>query len=119
MLYHWLGWISLAICVVLLMKYIGRISKVKTVNQLLRKIHKPFGLAIIVVAALHGILSLIKSSHAVMENATGIILFLIIILLARTFYVKEKLRAKWFQMHRHLATVMLIMMITHIIVAVF
>lgn len=119
MLYHWLGWICFAICAMLLIKYIGRISKIKPVDQLLKKIHKPLGLTIIAVAALHGIQSLIKCSVAVMENVTGIILFLMIILLASTFYAKKKLKAKWFQMHRYLAILQMIIMIVHVILAVF
>ena len=117
MLYHWLGWVSLAICVLLLAKYIGRVSKNKKLNLPLRKIHKPLGLAVIGISALHGILSFGKSSERIAVNLTGWMLFLLIALLAGTFYAKAKLHGKWFRLHRYFAAFLCILLLVHIVIA--
>lgn len=118
MIQHWFGWISVVLCVVLLGKYIGRISRWKALNQFLRKWHKPLGLAVIVVAALHGVWCWYKAPQAVLANATGWLLFLCIVVLARTFYARSKLKAKWFQMHRHWAIVLGVVMVAHVVICV-
>ena len=118
MIHHWFGWISLAMCVLLLAKYIGRISKNKKINQLLRKIHKPLGLVVIGIAILHGIICFAKNPQAIIQNITGLILWVLIICLARTFYARIRLKTKWFQMHRHLAIILCIIMIIHIVFSI-
>ena len=117
MLHHWLGWISLAICVLLVVKYIGRISKNKNINQLLRKIHKPLGIAVIGIAAIHGVISFIKNPQAILQNMTGSMLFLLILLLAGVFYAKARLKAEWFQIHRCLALALCAIIVIHIVVS--
>ncbi len=117
MIHHWLGWISLVVCTILLAKYIGRISNNKKINQLLRKIHKPLGIAVMGIATIHGVISFIKSPTVNIQNITGLILLVFIFLLARTFYAKTRLKAKWFQVHRNLAILLCVIMVIHIIVS--
>lgn len=117
MIHHWLGWLSLAICILLLAKYIGRISNNKTLNQLLRKSHKPLGIAAIGISMVHGLLCFIKCPHASIQNITGLILFVLILTLAITFYARAGLKAKWFQMHRYSAIMLCIVMAIHIMVS--
>ncbi|MDO5142560.1 MAG: hypothetical protein Q4D31_06025 [Eubacteriales bacterium] len=118
MIHHWLGWASLAIGILLLAKFIGRISKKQKLNSILRKIHKPLGMTLIGVAALHGIISIAKAPQAVVQIVTGVILLVLIGLLARTFYARDKLKAKWFQMHRHFALAFLVVLVIHVVTAV-
>lgn len=117
MLYHWLGWSSLAICVLLLTKYVGRVSKNKKLNLLLGKIHKPLGLAVIGISALHGILCTVKHPERISVNLTGWMLFLIITALAGTFYAKAKLHGKWFRLHRYLAVLLCVLQAVHVAIA--
>lgn len=117
MIHHWLGWISLAVCALLLAKYIGRISKNKTINQFLRKLHKPLGLAVIGISALHGIICFVRKPQFTIQNVTGILLFVLIIALALTFYARARLKAKWFKLHRIVAVVLVILMIIHVAVS--
>ena len=118
MIYHWLGWISLAMCVLLLTKYIGRISKNKKINQLLRKIHNPLGITVIGIAGLHGIICFIKTPQAIAQNITGLILWILILGLAATFYFKAKMKVRWFQMHRYLSIILCVIMMIHIVLSV-
>lgn len=106
MLHHWLGWISLAICVLLSAKYIGRISGNQSINRLLRNLHKPLGIAVIGIAAMHGAISFIKNPQAVIQNVTGLVLLILILILARSFYARARLNAKWLQIHRYLAAIL-------------
>lgn len=115
---HWLGWISFVFCILILAKYIGRISKNKTLNSILKKIHKPLGITVIGVAAIHGITSYIEAPQVSVTSITGIILFALIIMLARTFYARKNLKAKWFQMHRHLSIILSIMIVIHVLFAI-
>ena len=117
MVHHWLGWLSLATCVLLLAKYIGRSSNNKNINQLLRKFHEPLGIAVIGIAIIHGIICFIKKPQAIIQNITGLILLVLILSLAGTFYARKKLKAKWFQMHRYLAILLCTIMVIHIIVS--
>ena len=116
MLYHWLGWISFAMCVLLLAKYIGRISKCKNINNSLRRLHKPFGIAVIVIGVVHGLLSFIKCSQEVVANLSGIFLWALIALLAVTFYSRKKLKSKWFALHRFLAVLLVASLVIHVAV---
>ncbi len=117
MIHHWLGWISLGVCILLLAKYIGRISNNKKVNQLLRKIHKPLGMMVIGIATIHGVISFIKNPQAIIQNITGLSLFVLIFNLAITFYARKRLKVKWFQIHRYLAILLCILMAIHIILS--
>lgn len=118
MISHWIGWISFASCILLLAKVVGRISKNKELNQFLRKFHKPLGIAVIALGAIHGILCFAENSQAVISIITGVILLLCIIAMARTYFVRTKFKAKWFQMHRHLSIILIVIMVLHIIVSI-
>lgn len=97
MIHHWFGWISLAMCILLLAKYIGRISKNKKINQSLRKIHKPLGIAVIGIVFLHGIICFIKTPQAIIQNITGLILWILLIGLAETFCARAILMQNGFK----------------------
>lgn len=118
MLYHWLGWISFAMCILLLAKYIGRIVNNKSVNMFLRKIHKPLGIAVTGIGAIHGLISFMKHPQEIAENISGVVLWGLIVLLARTYYARTKLKAKWYHMHRHFAIFLMVMIVIHIAAAI-
>ena len=113
MVYHWLGWISFASCVLLLAKYAGRTLNSKSVNM-----HKPLGNAVIGTGAMHGVLSLIKHPQEIAENLSGVLLWTLIVLLARTCYAKTKLKSKWFRMHRHLAIALTVILAVHVVISI-
>lgn len=117
MLHHWFGWISLVIYVLLLAKYVGRISNNKNINLLLRRIHKPLGNAVIGITTLHGVISFVKNPQAIILNITGLILLILELILAKTFYARTRLKAKWFQLHRYSAVILCVIIAIHIIVS--
>ena len=96
MFYHWLGWISFAMCFLLLAKYLGRILNNKSVNMLLRKIHKPLGIAVIGIGAIHGLISFIKHPQEFSEIFSGVLLWVLIAFLARTYKdCRNLLKGDW------------------------
>ena len=117
MLYHWLGWISLVMCILLLAKYMGRVSKCKRINSSLRKLHKPFGTAVIVMGTVHGIVSFIKHPQEMTANFSGMILWVLIALLAVTYYARKKLKSKWFVLHRLFSVLLAVMLVMHLFFA--
>lgn len=117
MVSHWLGWISLALCIVLLAKFVGRISKNGKLNQLLRRIHKPLGSAILVVGLLHGVLCFAETLQASVTVMTGVLLIACFAAMTGTFYAKTKLKARWFSLHRKLSLLAVLLLAVHVILA--
>lgn len=115
MLYHWLGWISFGFCIILLMKFIARISKIKAVNKAFRKIHKPLGIAVIVTGTIHGIISIIKHPQDIIGLITGVFLWTLIVFFAITYLAKSKLKSKWFLLHRIASIMLIIISIVHFV----
>ena len=105
-------------CIFLLAKYIGRILKNKSINMLLRRIHKPLGIAVIGIGAIHGLISFIKHPQGITEVFSGVLLWVLIVLLVRTYYARAKFKSKWFRMHRHLAIVLMVILVIHVAVAI-
>ena len=118
-LYHWLGWISLAICLLLLAKYIGRVSKYQSFNRFLRKAHKPLGIAVTIIGIIHGFISFMKHSQDVTANVSGLFTLVVICLLAATFCVRTKLKSRWFVLHWLLSIVLIVLLTIHTAIAVF
>ena len=120
MLRYWLGcvlgWLSFALCVVLLAKFIGRVSKVKAINNVLHVLHKPFGIAVILTGLIHGLYLIIKHPHALAGNITGAFLMAAIIILMITYLLRKKMKAKWFLAHRILSVLLVALLIVHIVV---
>ena len=112
---HVFGWAVAVLCLVLLLKYAGRIANRQSVNKALRKIHEPMGIVAVLVGLVHGTISLIGQYQGAIEDASGIMLMVLIGLLAMTYYQRRTLKAKWFMWHRRLAMVFVPVVIVHII----
>lgn len=87
-------------------------------NAFFSKIHKPLGIAVIATGAIHGLLSFIKHPQAITENLSGILVLVLLILLALTYCARNKLKAKWFPMHRVFAVLLIAVLIIHIVVSI-
>lgn len=116
MIFRWLGWVTFGVCIILLAKFIGRVSKSKNFNLLLRKTHIPFGIAAIVLGAVHGLFFLIEHPQKIAGNSTGIVLWALTCFLALTYVLRKKLKAKWFFLHRLLSVLFILLLIVHIVV---
>lgn len=118
MLYRWLGWITFGLCLILLAKFIVRILKMKTINKVLRKTHKPLGIVAFIIGMVHGLHYLIKKPQKIVENITGVVSLVLIALLIINFISRKKLKSKWFFLHRLMSVIFTIILIVHLIVSI-
>lgn len=84
----------------------------KSVDCVLRKIHKKMGVWIIVVSLLHGIVEIKAGNLDGMFS--GKICFLLLILLWLSYGLKRVLKEKWMIVHRILAVLTVIAVIVHV-----
>ncbi|MCR3956971.1 MAG: hypothetical protein NUK57_11800, partial [Gudongella sp.] len=119
-MYSVLGWLNVVVLAVILLPYILNFLNrkfIKTQNQgfrntvkLLRRLHKPLGLALAILALVHGYLAL-----GSLRLHTGSLLYLSIFitaLLGGSFY-KLKKRAL-FTWHKRMALVSFLLLLLHI-----
>lgn len=109
-----LGWVALAICLVLFAKIIGRLSKNQKLNQILSKIHRPTAVFLIVLSIIHGALCIAEKFRLNFEVFTGIMCLICFMLLAYSYLKRTQLKAKWFKMHRYVAIVLAVLLVLHI-----
>lgn len=112
------GWLATIIFVVLMAKFVGRVSKKKYANRALRKIHIPLGIAIIVIGMVHGLIYLIGYPQAILGNFTGIVLMMNTLLLAATYFAKKVMRVSWLTAHRQFSISLIALTVVHIGVAI-
>ena len=111
------GRIAFIICVLLAIKFIGRVSKNKKLNNALRKIHEPLGIAAIALGTIHSVISIIKSPQDILANISGILALMLIVFLAVTFYARKSLKFKWFRLHRISTALLIAILIPHVVIA--
>lgn len=111
-----LGWITIGLCIVLLVKFIGRISKIKSVNKLLRVTHIPLGIAALVTGAVHTVYYIITEPNDLAENISGVFLWAIMAFLAITYIAKSRLKSTWFFLHRLFSVILIIVAVVHLAV---
>ena len=100
-------------CVLLLAKYPARRFSRARANAVLRKLHEPLGLAVILAGAVHGVMAIAESPDELFLIGSGIILWVLIILLAVTFYARKRCKGRWFALHRVLAAIVAAGMLLH------
>ena len=111
------GRIAFIICVLLAIKFIGRVLKNKKLNNALRKTHEPLGIAAIVLGIIHSVISIIKSPQEILANISGILALILIAFLAVTFYARKNLKFKWFRLHRITTVLLMVVLIPHVVIA--
>ena len=113
-----LGWISFILLILLVaIQPLGKLEKkypkVKKVNRILKKYHKLMGIIILVTACIHGKTIVNKTGLA-----TGIISFLLMVVILFTYPTKRLLKKSWVVMHRVLSTIVMAIVIVHILIAI-
>ena len=111
------GRIAFIICVPLFLKFIGRVSKNKKLNNALLKIHEPLGIAAIALGTIHTVICIIKSPQEMLANISGILALILIAFLAVTFYARKSLKFKWLKLHRITTVLLIAILIPHVVIA--
>ena len=116
-----LAWICVILCVLEALKYVARVSKIKPMNRFFRRIHIPFGLVLLVVGLLHGVLAGnpakggFSFAPVLFTLNAGTVCYLLGVLLLLTYIFRKKLKRNWMRFHRILTVAMLLFMVIHII----
>lgn len=117
------AWITVILMALLSVVYLLRIvnqkfygnqhEALKKINKALRKPHKYMGIAAVVTGLLHGLYSTV----AVLTPNKGTILWVVLILLGVSFYLRKVLirNRSWIKVHRVLVAASLALLILHVL----
>lgn len=114
MVSHWFAWISFGLSIILLAKFIVRKSKVKGLNRIFSKTHKPLSCIMIVLGLAHGIIDAIKTDKHIAVIISGAVLSAVSIFLLITWLCRKKLKI-WMKAHRIASLVFLGLLVVHIV----
>lgn len=115
MIFHWLGWFSLAFCIALMLKFVARKSRNKKVNKIFRVIHIPVGVMLLFTGTVHGLLSIIKVANRLLPIGSGIALLIVIAFLAATYMHRKALKKNWFKLHRMATLALIPVLVLHVV----
>lgn len=85
-------------------------SKLYNFKEFLHNIHKPLGIASVVLTTLHCIIS---SQHPALNSGTLCLILVLLILF--TYLLRKILKRKWLKYHRILTAILWFTILTHII----
>lgn len=118
-----LAWVAVLLCIMAALKYIARISGNKMLNRFFHKIHIPFGILLLIVGFIHGVLAG-NASTATLSNFQpaavlftlnwGTVCFILSIVLGCTYLLRKKLKRKWMTTHRIATVAILACLVLHI-----
>ena len=109
------GYLSLLLCMVLLIKYLARRLKLTTANKLLKKWHIHCGVMVLVISLIHLAVTMkVWEGISSILVVSGIITFVVMIGEAFFYMNKKRLGKKWFPYHQIGAALCLVMTIIHI-----
>jgi len=120
-----LAWLAVFFAVMTALKFAARISKSKGLNRFFRKIHIPFGEALIVAGLLHGLIAGnidgtpigdIWIGTVLFTVNAGTVCFVMAVLLAVSYLCRKTLKRKWLVIHRILTVLMIAALVWHIAV---
>lgn len=94
-------------------KKLSKSTGISRVNRLLRKQHKPVGIAAIILAVVHGILS-----FQFFGFNTGTACFAVMLVLLLSYLLRRKLKKHWLPLHRWLTLALWILIILHIFIVI-
>lgn len=110
------GYLCLVTVLLLLIKFIVRKAGWEEGKLFFRKIHKPLGIAVIVIVLFHMVCTFsVWDTRNLSVMISGIILGLFVIGMGATYFFQKKLDGKWMQWHRMIAILIVIAIGSHII----
>ena len=141
MISHWLGWISLILFGILLLKFMSRIRYSSEKRKIVRKWHKVCGCLMLATAFLHGITA--GNHHGVggggfMHNGAGrgfvqhgmahgsvffslnlgTAAFVVAVMVALCYVFRKKLKGKWLKLHRYGSLLLVFLVMIHVLTKV-
>lgn len=109
------GYITLVLVILVLGNMLGRKRKQDKVHRILYKIHKPLGIATMLVAILHLVLTIsVWKTRADAVVVTGIVAFGICIIEFLIYLKRMDWKRAWIRYHRMGAFVLVVAVVSHI-----
>lgn len=107
------GWISLILFVsLLLMWFRGQHHRIPVFMKS-EVFHKISGIVILLTTLIHGKTIVNKEGLA-----TGIISFLLLLLLAGLYFLKDRLGCVWLKIHRYLSLLLVVVVVIHLMIGI-
>lgn len=118
-----LGWIALVLTVLTVLKWAARTSGNKGLNRFFHRVHIPFGILLLVVGLIHGILAGNFPGASLWDMELAPVLFTLnwgtacivcAFLLGLSYLLRRKIHGKWMLCHRILTVVLLLCLGLHL-----
>lgn len=116
------AWLAVVCLILTVLKFI--VKKNKRINLIFRKIHIPAGTLMIVAGLIHGLLAGNAPGTSLGEASigaelfslnTGTVCFILVIALGLSYCFRKQLKRAWFQLHRVLTVILVVMLVIHLI----
>lgn len=117
------AWVSLAFCLIEILRFAARVSGVRALNRFFHKLHIPCGILMLVFGAAHGLLAGnfpdasgndIVLAPVLFTLNFGSVCFLFTILLALSYLLRKRLGKRWMPAHRLLTVCLAALLIFHL-----
>lgn len=119
-----LAWAAVVCAVFAALKFVARISGNRSLNRFFHRCHIPFGVLLLVIGILHGILAGNPSWATLSDFQPAAVLFtlnwgtgliIIAILLALTYVFRKQLKKYWMPAHRALTVLLILFLALHLL----
>jgi len=111
------GIIALIIFAFLALKIVSRKLKWSTIDKLIRKLHVPLGVLILLIIAIHIIVTFhVWATRNIIVVGSGIGAAILLILMAAEYVGRNKLGKRWMVLHRYGAVLLALFIAAHIMV---
>ncbi len=117
------AWISVMLCLLEVLRFAARISRIGSLNRFFHRIHIPCGVLLLMVGISHGLLagnfpdaawSEIELAPVLFTINWGSACFLSSLFLAASYLLRKRLRRYWMPVHRVLTVMMAVFLIFHL-----
>lgn len=119
-----LAWITVVLSVLEVLKFVARISKIKVLNRFFHKIHIPFGVLMLIVGGIHGVLagnfpdttlSDFEFAPVLFTFNFGTFCYICVIILGLTYLLREKIKKLWMILHRIFTVIFIALLVLHMV----
>lgn len=119
-----LAWVTVILGVFEILRFVARISKIKVLNKFFHKIHISFGLLMIIIGGIHGVLAGnfpdttlddFEFAPVLFTFNFGTFCYICVILLGLTYLFRKKMKKQWMILHRILTVILTALLILHIV----
>lgn len=108
------GYVSLIICIILLLKYVSRKKRWEKLNRMLRKAHIPCAIVVGIVMILHLLVTYkVWPARQMALVGSGIVTASVILMMGLTYLFRKRLKGMWLKYHRWGAVLCIALIICH------